>query len=467
MQIRVSKSLKEETTVKSQKFKFAIVFSVMLTLFSVSLAMAQGGAPSVVSYQGYVTVSGIAYNGTGYFKFAVVDAAGTTSYWSNNGTSTNGGAPTSAVALTVSSGLFNVLLGDTTLTNMTQPLTATVFSATNRYLRVWFSTSAGGTYTLLSPDRAFASVPYALQAEKVKDVANTIVVAKSGGDFTTISAALASITTNSATNRYLIWVAPGTYIETVTMKQYVDIEGAGELATKITYTGNGIGYTGTVVGASNAELRFLTVENTGGSTYATAISNNSASPRLTHITATTSGGSSNIGVYNVSSAPTMTNVTVTASGGSSSVGVYNVSSAPTMMNVTVTASGGSFINTGVDNDSSSPTMTNVTVTASGGIASYGVSNASSSLTIQNSTISASGGSSNNYGINNTATSGTHTVTVNNSQVTGNTNTIRNDTEFTTRVGSSKLDGGAVNAVGTFTCVFSYNASYVALNATCQ
>jgi hypothetical protein len=96
-----------------------------------------------------------------------------------------------------------------------------------------------------------------------------------------------------------------------------------------------------------------------------------------------------------------------------------------------------------------------------------VYNYSSSPTIHNSTISASGGTS-NYGIYNDATSGAHTVTVNNSQITGSTNTIRNDSEFTTRIGASKLDGGAVNANGgTLTCVFTYNASYVALNATCQ
>jgi len=32
---------------------------------------------------------------------------------------------------------------------------------------------------------------------------------------------------------------PGVYTETVTMKPYVDIEGAGELATKITGAGSG------------------------------------------------------------------------------------------------------------------------------------------------------------------------------------------------------------------------------------
>jgi hypothetical protein len=58
-----------------------------------------------------------------------------------------------------------VLLGDTTLTNMTVPLSAGVFDGTDRYLRVWFSEN-NIAYELLSPDRRIAAVPYALQAQE-------------------------------------------------------------------------------------------------------------------------------------------------------------------------------------------------------------------------------------------------------------------------------------------------------------
>jgi pectin methylesterase-like acyl-CoA thioesterase len=140
-------------------------------------------------------------------------------------------------------------------------------------------------------------------------------VAKSGGDFTTITAALNSIADASASNRYLVWVAPGVYTETVTMKPFVDIEGAGELTTKITFSGSASATAGTLLGANNAELRFLTVENTGGTAWAVAIFNSGTAPRLTHVTASASGGTNNIGVYNyASSSPTMTNVTASASG---------------------------------------------------------------------------------------------------------------------------------------------------------
>jgi hypothetical protein len=121
-------------------------------------------APNMVSYQGRVTISGVPHNGTGYFKFAIVNPTGTTSYWSNDGTSTNGSEPGAFVSLSVSSGLFNVLLGDTLLPGMTQPLTAAVFSTNDRSLRVWFASAPGGPFTQLAPDRPISSAPYALNA---------------------------------------------------------------------------------------------------------------------------------------------------------------------------------------------------------------------------------------------------------------------------------------------------------------
>jgi hypothetical protein len=148
-----------------------ITAALILALITTSSIAAGGvremgpsaGAPEVVSYQGKVMLSGMPYTGPGYFKFAFVDAAGTTSYWSNDGTSTTGDEPTSAVQLAVNNGLFTVLLGDTTLAGMTQSLGASVFGGAERYLRVWFS-SDNTTFTLLTPDQRVAAVPYALQA---------------------------------------------------------------------------------------------------------------------------------------------------------------------------------------------------------------------------------------------------------------------------------------------------------------
>jgi hypothetical protein len=275
---------------------------------------------------------------------------------------------------------------------------------------------------------------------------NTGRIQQAVPDFTTITAALNKIPNNiyNATSgacgaRYLVKVLPGVYNERVTMKPCVDIEGSGELTTTITAAGgaNPDATAATVIGANVAELRFLTVENTGGYSFAYAIYNSSASPRLTHVTATVSGGSSsNIGVENYSnSSPAMTNVTATASGGATyNYGVLNYStSSPAMVNVTATASGGTG-NIGMYNDSSSPAMTNVTAIGSGSSTSYGVYNWYASPTILHSTLR------------------------------GATYSLSSSGAGTVRVGASQLDG-PVN--GLATCTASFNGSFAALNASCQ
>jgi len=149
---------------------------LIISLLAAGLARAnssihpllQGSAPTVVSYQGQVLVDSVPYTGTGYFKFAIVNGAGSTTFWSNDGTSTGGGEPINAVGLNVTNGLFNVLLGDTSLGSMTQALNASVFDSADRSLRVWFSDD-NVSFTRLSPDRPIVAVPYALQAEEASN----------------------------------------------------------------------------------------------------------------------------------------------------------------------------------------------------------------------------------------------------------------------------------------------------------
>src|SRR4051812_44352901 len=61
--------------------------------------------PQIINYQGRVVVGTSNFNGSGQFKFALVAADGTTTYWSNDSTSVGGSAPTNAVGLAVSNGL--------------------------------------------------------------------------------------------------------------------------------------------------------------------------------------------------------------------------------------------------------------------------------------------------------------------------------------------------------------------------
>jgi hypothetical protein len=242
----------------------------------------------------------------------------------------------------------------------------------------------------------------------------TAIVAQSGGDYTSPLDAMTDIAgwcgTPSSTNPCMVKIMPGIYDlgnNGLTMQSYVDIEGSGENTTIITSThssGSWDAASATVAGADNAEMRFLSIENQGGSTYSIAIYNSYASPDVTHVIATAYGGSHSYGTFNSTSAPSMTNVTANASGVSNSVGIYNSLSSPVMENVNATASGGG-TNRGVFNVSFAPEMTNVRATASGGSINYGVHNFNtSSPSMNNVTAEASGGSSFNYGVYNQTSS---------------------------------------------------------------
>src|SRR5664279_126931 len=101
---------------------FARAFALLLSVNGILHAGAvipPSGVPQILNYQGRVAVGTVNFNGTGSFKFALVNAAGTTTFWSNDDTSAAGSQPAAAVTLTVTKGLYSVLLGDTSLANMT------------------------------------------------------------------------------------------------------------------------------------------------------------------------------------------------------------------------------------------------------------------------------------------------------------------------------------------------------------
>lgn len=139
-------------------------FYTSLSLIVFLLGNLSAQVPQLINYQGRVAVAGVNFAGAGQFKFALVNAAGTTTYWSNDGSSSAGAEPTASVALTVSKGLYSVLLGDATLTNMTA-VPSTAFQNTEVYLRVWFNDGANGSQ-LLSPDQRIAAVGYAMIASE-------------------------------------------------------------------------------------------------------------------------------------------------------------------------------------------------------------------------------------------------------------------------------------------------------------
>lgn len=134
--------------------------SIHVLLFTAILVSAQ--PPELLNYQGRVTVDGTNFHGTGHFKFALVDETGDITYWSNDGLS----EPEDAVSLLVERGLYAVLLGDTSLANMTQAISPSLFANPEMYLRVWFSDD-GSSFEQLAPDQRLVPVGYAMMAANV------------------------------------------------------------------------------------------------------------------------------------------------------------------------------------------------------------------------------------------------------------------------------------------------------------
>ena len=248
--------------------------------------------------------------------------------------------------------------------------------------------------------------------------AHVVWVATSGGNFTSVNAALASITDNSATNRYLIRVAPGTYTETsaVVLKDYVDIEGAGESTTTITCScGSNTspftdGSSATVRGLGpilHSEIRFLSIENTSGNADATGMWTSDVDEfvSIVHVSVSVNveGGGSHFGIVNVGSRPLISWVSVETSGAlTESVAIANVSSSsPTMDNVTVSAAGGATATTGIYNESSSPMMSDIEAIATGDSDTTGIYNAAGSVpTMNNVTVRSAGSGTNTRGVYN-------------------------------------------------------------------
>ena len=241
---------------------------------------------------------------------------------------------------------------------------------------------------------------------------NVVTVAKSGGNFTGIQAALDSIADASSDNRYLVVVGPGTYQEKVQLRPWVDVTGAGRGITIITSPGDTYEPEATVSGEDNTELSHLTVANTGGSSYAIGIYNLGASPRIHHVDILVTGGGSyqTVGMVNNVASPELSDLAIEVSGlssGGSVSGIYNFSSSsPTIRDTTIkvdTSSGAATLAYGLRNwQGAAPVASNLEISVTGGTSpteAAGVKCADNSpAVISQSRIQVSGGATNAYGV---------------------------------------------------------------------
>ena len=152
---------------------------ILILLFGIAISLQ--AVPPILNYAGQVAVNGEAFDGNGLFKFALINADGTTTYWSNDGTSVNGSEPQASVAVSVNGGLYSILLGNSAQQGMGAIDPVLFAQHTDAKLRVWFSDGVNG-FQQLSPDRPFASVPYAFNSKSADsaNVATTAMAVQTG-----------------------------------------------------------------------------------------------------------------------------------------------------------------------------------------------------------------------------------------------------------------------------------------------
>ncbi len=344
-------------------------------------------------------------------------------------------------------------------------------------------------------------------------------VGTAGQNGTALAAAMAAITTASASNPWLLKIEPGVYdvgTSSLNMKPFVDVEGSGELTTTI----RGHGNAGTVRGAGPSEIRLLTVENTGGSGNAFALQAYSNCERMSFdkVTFSASNGTSLTRAVSMGgncAGATFTNVTAIATGGETTLGVAfeSAGATPLLQNVRILVSGASSYNQGLYLPSGgtvettsihvegkgieavvlaggAPYLNGVTieaviqdygsgirVSATGGVGSP-------SATIENSQVVLSGAGS-QLGITTYLDAGTTTIrrstisastgvhaspggsggvfVIDSSNILATSNTVNIAAGYSARIGASQLAGGP--ALGNVTCVGVYDENYASVGVT--
>jgi hypothetical protein len=138
-----------------------------------------------------VTSLNIISPGSGYTSAPTVTIApppnfSYTNYWSNDGTSMNGSEPSASIPVGVTNGLFTVVLGDTTVSNMA-PIGA--FNQPGLQLQIWFNDGTHG-FAALNPPQPLTPTPYAVYATTAGSAASVAAANITG----TISVAATNIT---------------------------------------------------------------------------------------------------------------------------------------------------------------------------------------------------------------------------------------------------------------------------------
>ncbi|MEM7359419.1 MAG: hypothetical protein AAF431_09990 [Pseudomonadota bacterium] len=360
-----------------------------------------------------------------------------------------------------------------------------------------------------------------LLGDDAEPPSNIISVAQENGDFDNPITAVNSIPASgpdapSATNPYVIVIAPGNYVLTsrLVMRPFVSVVGSGKQATILSGSISGENSdlnAALIEGASNTELSNLRVENqltspgnvaigviaqgivtflikhievsvNGATRENIGIKNSFVGPVIHDVKITVNGAgnpsSINTALENNSSPVTLGDINLTAVGGATTIGMNNPFSAVRMRNATINASGGTTANSGIIN-SGGPFFVQLRdfwITASGGTTNIGIDNDDAAPKISNGYIWVLGGTS-SYGVRSTNSAApiltsvdievegstttygvlvsSGTTKIRRSSVVAATDTVHAQAGAIVNVTSSMIENGNVGGAGDINC---YNAT---------
>jgi len=333
-------------------------------------------------------------------------------------------------------------------------------------------------YTLATAHNKVVIVPLLGENESSRVI--ELTVAPQDADFSDPISALAAITDASAKKRYLISIASGVYIlgSQLQMKEFVDIAGSGQDETILsgTISRDLLNHKAALaLGASNATLRDLTLENIDGAAensigiYNDGRFNNEGSPKLSKVTIRVSGSVNQTGIFNIrNSRPELfdTQIRVEDGSGLIQIGVYNGNSFSEITNssIFVARSGIQYGIYSFANATCKISSTLISVFGNSG-SQYGIFNTANSFTdFSNGSLSVTGASPFKVGLSNSPGS---FANISNSIISAETNSVAaNDAsgDAETNIDSSILNG---EVTGDPVCSLVFLSDGRELDATCQ
>jgi N-acetylneuraminic acid mutarotase len=140
-----------------------------IIVWCASVLPCRAQVTGVIHYQGRLLAGATVFDGTGQFKFALVNSDASQTLWRSAPDTNNDGEPDQPVSVAVARGLYAVNLGDSTVANMAA-IPLSVFTdkigglATDPlFLRVWFNDGVSG-FQRLTPDQRISAVSFAMAA---------------------------------------------------------------------------------------------------------------------------------------------------------------------------------------------------------------------------------------------------------------------------------------------------------------